>query len=174
MVDPYTSLDQKPYSTHYIHVDTVIDSPVQDVWPHALDIRTWMTDHKLETIAGKAGEVGHFERVWPRDVGQDVPLPHYHLYGVAKVIPFKLIALEVFPEKGGSYGNTLWPADYMAFDNILLTDVDGKTHVTFVAIGVNDIEREDSEDRNFSDMITRYFATLTELVENERQAAKAT
>jgi hypothetical protein len=76
---------------------------------------------------------GHFERVHPRSVGAETPLPHYHLYGIAEIIPFKLIALEVLPEKGGSYGEK---REWASFDNIVFTDLGGRTQLTFLMVDV--------------------------------------
>jgi len=135
MPENRTSLNHRPYESVYVHRETTIDHPVERVWPHALNIGGWMSAHQLETLAGDAGKVGHFERVLPRGLGDDVPRPHYHLYGIAEIVPNKLIALEVLPEQGGSYGNT---REWMSFDTILLTELgDSRTKITFVMIDVH-------------------------------------
>jgi hypothetical protein len=172
VVDRYETLDQKPYGSVYLYVETIIDRPVEEVWPHALNIGGWMSAHRLETIAGEPGKVGHFERVHPRGLGADVPEPHYHLYGIAKTIPYKLIVLEVFPEKGGSYGVT---NRYISFDNILLIDLGGRTKVIFLMIdahvGARDEqyeERRNKEVEGAVDMLTGYFENLRRLVDGSR------
>jgi hypothetical protein len=132
--DVYKSLHEKPYESIYLHVEATIDHPVEKVWPHALDIGSWMNAHRLETVAGEPGKVGHFQRVLPQGLGPEVPQPHYHLYGIAEIVPFKLIVLEVFPEKGGSYGKT---RPKMCFDSINLTDLGGRTHVSYLLIEAN-------------------------------------
>lgn len=171
MSGAYLHLSDKPYFSHYLYVDTVIDHPVETVWPHVLNIADWMVDHRLETLAGKPGEVGHFERVWPRDLGEEMPPPHYHLYGVAKVIPLKLIALEVFPEKGGSYGNRFYPESFISFDNILLTDLADRTAVTLLMVGVSKEDVAHSADpipdKQRISTLRRYLDNLRALVDDQ-------
>jgi hypothetical protein len=140
MADVYSNLGQKPYDSHYLYFETTIDSPVEKVWPHALNIGSWMSAHGLETLAGEPGKVGHFEKVCPRDLGSDAGLPHYHLYGIAHIVPFKYIALEVLPEMGGSYGNS---RQWMSFDGILLVDLGGATKVIFLVVDVHMGERDE-------------------------------
>jgi hypothetical protein len=166
----YGALEDKPYESHYLYVDTIIDHPVEKVWPHALDIGRWMTAHRLETLSGEKCRVGHFERVFPRSIGQDVPLPHYHLYGIAKIIPLKYIALEVMPENGGSYGVK---KEWMSFDGILFSDIGDRTHVVFLmvdaALGNIDAEYSQRRAKEVEDaraMINGYFENLKQLAGN--------
>jgi hypothetical protein len=176
MANTYENLDQRPYESHYLYAETIIDHPVKKVWPYALNIRSWMSDHRLETVNGETGRVGHFERVFPHGLTAETPQPHYHLYGVAEVIPFKCIALEVFPEKGGSYGNA---KERTSFDCILLVDLGEKTKLIFLAIDVNmvrgeqkDIDfqkREETGDADGHQRLNRYFENLKQLVRNENQ-----
>jgi hypothetical protein len=162
------SLDQKPYDSHYLYLETIIDQPVEKVWPHALNIGSWMTAHRLETIDGEPGDVGHFERVFPRGIGDQVPLPHYHLYGIAEVIPYKLIALEVFPERGGSYGKV---EEWMSFDNILFVDMVERTCVIFLMVDAHlehadpdGHQRRKKEVDEARPLVTRYFENLKQLI----------
>jgi hypothetical protein len=165
----YQRLEQKPYDSFYVYVETVIHHPLEKVWPRALEIGRWMSAHRLETLDGKPGEVGHFERVYPRDLGPEVPEPHYHLYGIAHVIPLKLIVLEVFPEQGGSYGKT---KPKWSFDSVLLTDLGGETQVGFHMVDVH-LEKGDAgfharreeELRAVRGMLEAYFDNLRRLVE---------
>lgn len=167
----FRSLDQKPFESHYFYVETVIDHPVAKVWPQALRIESWMTDHRLETLSGTPGKVGHFERVYMREIAPTIPAPHYHLYGISEVIPLKCIALEVFPEKGGSYGNT---REWMAFDSLLFTDIIDRTRVAFLQVHVNmgGEQKEDAAARQQRmkdeavgrDRLERYFGNLKRLV----------
>lgn len=164
----YESLDQKAYESHYLLEETVIDHPVERVWPHALKIGSWMSAHGLETVSGTAGEVGHFERVFPRNLGQDVGLPHHHVYGVAHIIPHKYIALEVFPERGGSYGDT---KQWMSFDGILLTDIGGKTKLMFLLVDVHmdkasaeEYARRQTKVEAARTLLEQYFENLKRLV----------
>jgi hypothetical protein len=124
-------LADKPFASHYLHVAAVIDAPVSQVWPHVLDIESWLQDHELETINGAPGTVGLVQRVRPRGLSEAIPRPHYHLYGIAHVVPERLIVLEVFAEKGGSYGIT---HDWAMFDYLIVSDKGDKTEVSFVML----------------------------------------
>lgn len=168
MTDEYRSLADRPYGSLYLYVETIIDHPVEKVWPNALDIGSWMSAHRLETLAGEPCKIGHFERVYPGGLGADVPLPHHHLYGIVAIIPHKLIALEVFPERGGSYGVT---KPWMSFDNILLTDLGDRTKVVFLMVdahlGAHDEEyhrRRQREVEGGRDLLNGYFENLRRLV----------
>src|SRR5688572_18261145 len=101
----YRSLAQKPFETHYLHFEATIAAPIANVWEQAVHIGRWMNDHELQTLAGTPGELGHFEKVLPRGLDENTPSPRHHYYGIAYLEPLKCITLEVFPEKGGSYGN---------------------------------------------------------------------
>jgi hypothetical protein len=124
----YQTLAQKPFETHYLHFEAVIDAPLKKVWEKAVHIGQWMNDHKLETLSGKPGELGHFEKVLPRGM-DNVPMPRHHYYGIALLVPLKCISLEVFPEKGGSYGN---PDQWQMFDHVLFNEVGGKTRIVLL------------------------------------------
>lgn len=173
MSDVYQHLSDKPYESMYMYGDTIIDHPVEKVWPHALNIGAWMSGHGLEPISGKPGQVGFFERVFSKDLGENVGKPHYHLYGIAEVIPYMMIALEVFPEKGGSYGNKM---PRMSFDFILLARLGERTQVTFAMVDValqkgdqsfqRDQQREHEEGRK---RLEPYFNNLKRLVEGSHK-----
>lgn len=167
----FERLNQKPYKSHYFYVEAVIDQHIERVWSHALRIDDWMTDHRLETVAGKPTEIGHFERVYPCDIDPNVPKPHYILYGIAEIVPLKCIALEVFPEKGGSFGDA---KQWMAFDSILFSDLGGKTRIAFLQIHVSPGESSDRADDTSADKssegdavfrqrLLRYFDNLRRL-----------
>jgi len=167
----FERLNQKPYTSQYFYVETVIEQRVELIWPHALRIGDWMTDHRLQTLAGRPGEIGYFERVYPSGISADVPKPHYILYGIAEIIPFRCIALEVFPEKGGSLGDT---TQWTSFDSILFSDLGDKTRVAFLQVHVssNDNRRDDKhshastegQDTAFRERLYRYFDNLRRLV----------
>jgi hypothetical protein len=165
----FTRLDQKPFESHYRYFETTIDHAVEKVWPHALNIAGWMTDHRIVTLAGEPGKVGHFERVFARGIGPQVPEPHHHLYGMAALVPLKYIALEVFPERGGSYGNT---REWAGFDGILLVDLGDKTKVIVLLMVVTRGKVEETktlEEQRQDDEATRaqlesYFKNLKRLV----------
>jgi hypothetical protein len=163
--DRYKSLDDKPYDSFYLYVDTVIDYPVERVWPHALNIGRWMSAHRLDRIEGEPGQVGFFERVYPVSLASTVPEPRYHLYGIAEIIAPKLIALEVFPENGGSYGNT---RPKMSFDTIFLTDLGDRTHVGFYMVDVHlgegdeqsHVRRKAELEGGVRELLMQYFENL--------------
>jgi len=164
----YTNLSQRPYESHYLFLDARIDAPVEKVWPHALNIGSWMTAHRLETIGGESGKIGHLERVYPKHLASAVGHPRYHLYGVTNIIPHKYIGLEVFPEKGGSYGDR---NEWMSFDGVLLIDLGGRTQVVFLMVDVQmgsrdqaERERRQQEINEGREMITGYFENLRALV----------
>ena len=127
-------LDQRPYESYYKIHETTINHPLEKVWPHVLNIGGWMINHEMETISGEPGQEGHLVKVMPHGIGDEVPLPHYHLYGITKIIPYKYIALEIFNEEGGSYGVN---KKGMSFDSILLNEVNGKTKITFLITGMS-------------------------------------
>lgn len=177
----YERFDQKPFESRYMYEETIIDYSVEKVWPHALNIKGWMSDHRLETLEGKPGKVGHFERVYPAEgVGAEVPLAPYHLYGVAEIIPFKLIVLEVFSEIGGSYSSA---REMIVFDAILLTDLGKKTNFAVLAIdtwmGSKQEKGKHTEELCFDEKVMRarlkrYFENLKQLVKNgEASTSKA-
>lgn len=166
----YRSLADKPYESEYLVHDTVIDCRVTELWPHLLNIGGWMSAHRLETIDGAAGQAGFFERVHPSNIVAGAPEPHYHLYGIAEIVPYKCVALEVFPEAGGSYGNN---AEKTSFDTILLTDLGVRTHLTFLMIDVllskaagGTIHTEDKQARKqrLAAVLDGYFDNLRRLV----------
>jgi hypothetical protein len=172
---PYRTLNDKAYRSEYLHHDTVIDCPVAELWPHVLNIGGWMSAHRLETLDGKPGEVGYFERVYPRHLSAETPEPRYHLYGIAEVVPFKCVALEVFPESGGSYGSSV---NKTSFDVISLTDLGGRTHLTFLMVDVlltpragEVLHGEDKASRSarLRSVLDAYFNNLRALVDVARQ-----
>jgi hypothetical protein len=174
----YKTLDDKPYQSAYLYHDAIIDSPVRELWPHVLNIGGWMAAHGLETIDGRPGEVGHFERVHPRGLAAGTPEPHYHLYGIAEIVPFKCVALEVFPEAGGSYGNS---AKKTSFDTILLSDLGERTHLSFLMIDVllqpregDVLHAEDKQQRRerLRSLLDTYFDNLRRLVLRAREQAQ--
>jgi hypothetical protein len=167
----FRSLDEKPYDSFYLYTETMIDHPVARVWPHILDIGSWMSAHRLETIAGERGRVGHFERVYPQSASNG-PAPRYHLYGVAEVIPEQLIVLEVFPEKGGSYGNA---RERVSFNTISLVSLGDRTRVGYQMIDVHLGQGGDEfrsrrklELEGVRELLRGYFENLRQHVERGR------
>lgn len=170
MTETYKSLAEKPYQSLYLQADTTIPHSVEKVWSHVLNIGGWMSAHRLEPIAGEPGKVGFFERVYPAGLGDEFGYPRYHLYGITEIIPQKYIALEVFPEKGGSYGSNV---ERMSLDSVVLTAVGEQTHLFFVMIDLTLGEvdeafrqRQQREHSLGQALIRQYFDNLKALVEN--------
>lgn len=167
----YQSLADKPYESDYLLVETTLSHAIERVWPHIIQIGTWMTDHRMTTIEGEPGQEGHFERVFPQDLDASVPAPLYHLYGIAKIIPHKLIAMEVFPERGGSYGKS---REWVMFDSIILTDLGDRTHIAFLLIDMHaghgepksseKLAEEEAQRDTMRDRLQRFFLNLDRLV----------
>jgi hypothetical protein len=149
----YTSVEGRPFNTHYVWAEAVLDHPVEKVWEVAVDLAAWMpANHEWEVISGEVGKVGVLYRIWPRKHyvgGDECPPPHYHWVGIAKLIRHKLIGVEVWPEKGGSYGDKFVPASYRGLDNVLLTDLgDGRTNVRGLFIATMDQQADQELDTN--------------------------
>lgn len=169
----YQTLAEKPYETHYVWKEIEIDAPVETVWPLAVRIPDWMNAHRLETLDGSPGELGHFEQVFPQNLAPDTPTPHHHFYGIAHLVPLRYIALEVFPERGGSYGKT---RDWTMVDQIMLNDLgDGRTRVAFAIVDLlagpahPDHEPEDPP----SDLLERYLKVLKAQAEGATEGSRA-
>jgi hypothetical protein len=164
----YTSLGAKPYDSFYLYLETTLNHPISRVWPHVLNIGGWMSAHPLETIDGKAGEVGYFQRVYPA-AATSGPAPNYHLYGISEIVPLKHVVLDVFPENGGSYGND---RPRMSFNTISTTEIDGRTVVGYQMIDVHlgrggdeFCARRTREMQGVRELLLKYFDNLKQLVE---------
>ena len=178
MQEGYERLEQKPFESHYRYFETVVAQPVERVWPHALNIGGWMGDHRLEPLDGRPGEVGFFEKVIPHGLGAEFALPHHHLYGIADVVPYKQISLEVFAEKGGSYGIE---REWIGFDTILLVDLGSSTKVIVLLLVVHLgqrpdaspslAERQHAEDVATRAQLERYFNNLHCMVNDATTAS---
>lgn len=121
--------DVEYYDVTY-YTETIIDAPVNKVWPHALNTKGWLNDLRTETVFGQVGKVGHVERVaHPSIFDDDLALRNYHYDKLTEVIPNKLFTLKVFSEKGGSYGSG---EENVSFDTFILTESNGKTKVSLI------------------------------------------
>jgi hypothetical protein len=142
----YTSVDERPFHTHYVWAEAVLDHPIEKVWEYALDLPLWMgANHEWEPLAGETGKAGMLWRIWPRrhyvaEKGMDpdnLAPPRYHFVGIGKVIRHKLIGVEVWPERGGSYGAAIDPS-HRGLDSVLFTDLGERTNVRALFIAVED------------------------------------
>ena len=168
MPQTYAGFDERPFDSHYLYTDTVIDYPIDVVWPRAINIPAWMHDHvRYESVSGSPGEVGNLLRVLLRDPGE-LPPPQYTLTGIAHIIPFKLITFEVFPEKGGSYGGEVFPSDYRGFDTFLFTDLGERTKVAFFVVSTSEskIAIPKSDEARVA-AVQKHFDNLRELIASE-------
>lgn len=172
MTKEFEPSTQKPVDVYFFE-ETTIDQPAEKVWPHLLNIKGWLNDYATETISGEGGKVGLLVKVMPPGIGDEVPLPHNHLYRLATAIPNKLITLKVFSEEGGSYG-----MDYTNIDNMLLTEIGGKTKISF--IGGMEIRSHGMAEKEIQEYIKnieesvpvrfeKFWANLKYLVESNTQ-----
>jgi hypothetical protein len=173
----YTSVDARPFSTHYVWAEADIEHPVEKVWDFAVDLPLWMgANHEWEPLAGELGKAGMLWRIWPRrhyvaESGldpDDLAPPRYHYVGIAKVIRHKLIGVEVWTERGGSYGGALHES-HTGLDSLLLTDLGGRTNVRGLFIAVEDPKPEQhvdtSEEEQLAANVMLHFENLRKLID---------
>jgi hypothetical protein len=173
----YETVDERPFDTHYVWADADFDHPIETVWEQALDIPSWMgANHEWEPITGEPGKAGMLYRLWPRKhylvesgVEGECPPPHYHFVGIAKVIRHKLLGVEVWPEKGGSYGG-LVEAAHKGLDSLVFTDLgNGRTNVKGLFIAVEerkpDQHIDTSEEENIAANVMLHFDNLRKVIE---------
>jgi len=104
-------------SDSYYFVDTyevMIDRPAVDVWPHLLDVASWMYEFSMIHESGPYQAEGEVFRLY---AGQDFFME------IAKLIPGKLIVAINLP-------STMLGEDSVGVSLISLTEVDGKTLVS--------------------------------------------
>ena len=124
----YVIADEPDRSSEvYAYNEVIIDHPIAMVWPHVLNISSWMTDYRFNMISGEKNKEGEFGRAaWIRKSDGITP-PLYHFYKLSSVVPQKIVTFTFFSEEGGSYG-----LDYSASYHILLTECQGSTKLTSV------------------------------------------
>ena len=167
------SRDMKFYDSAY-YTETVIEYPIEKVWPHILNINGWLIDDEFitQTVSGEEGEVGHIVKMVRLGVSDETPLPHYHFYKLTEVIPNKLFTLKGFSEEGGSYGLP----EKLGFETFILTEDNGNARVSLIynAERIRDdsqsIENIASsireENRKFDNLFVRFWNNLRQLIEN--------
>jgi hypothetical protein len=174
----YTSLGEKPFDSHYDWREIDIAAPVSTVFARARHISEWMNAHEIVSIHGIPGEAGHFGRVFPRNLSPGTPEPRHHLFGIAYLVPDRFIGIEVFNERGGSYGKT---NGWLALDGIIFTSLDSRrTRVAFLitdlhegAPSTNESEARAAEMASLGDnLLVPYLRTLKQQAESDVLAAK--
>jgi len=150
------------------HSETVLDASVEEVWPYALDIKTWMNGHDLETVAGTPNTVGEIVKITPRNTPPSAPREHYAFYQVTKIIPRKQIVIKVYSAPGGTLGK-----EVLEYDAITLFDEQGRTRVVFDMNGesigphidASELEKEEkAEDEEVYGLLEAYWKNLAALV----------
>jgi hypothetical protein len=101
-----------------VRSEITIDRPVNDVWPHILDLGSWMSHLHFQTIKGERGNEGEVRRV---TLEGTTP---YHPYFITtvRVIQFERYVLKITSEDG--------PA-YFGFADFSLAPVGRKVHLTY-------------------------------------------
>lgn len=110
-----------------VHSETLIDECIENVWPQALDVKSWMNLADLQTVSGVSNNEAELVKVANRKFDESAPLPHHHFYRVISVVPMKQVVLSVFPEIEGSYGFERMNF----FDIVTVYENDGSTIVAF-------------------------------------------
>lgn len=148
-------------SYHYVdHYEVMIDASPQEVWPHILDLRSWMHEFNMLHESGPPGSEGEILRLYE---GQDFFLQ------VVKIIPERMILSVNLPSSIGG-------EDSVGVSMMTLAEVDGGTLVTnFMSRrydGAGDAftglqERRNSDEyKEFNErMWTDFLLRLKELVE---------
>ena len=102
-------------SYHYVdHYEVLIDAPSEDVWPHLLDMGSWMHGFDMLHESGPTGSEGQVLRIYE---GQDFFLE------IVKIIPGRVLV-------GVNLPSNMEGEESVGISMMTLTDVDGKTLVS--------------------------------------------
>ena len=158
------------------YTDTVIEYPIEKVWPHAFNINSWLVGGGFDsqTMAGEQGKAGHLIKILAHGMGDETPRPHYHFCKLTEVIPHRLFTIKGFSEEGGSYGRP----QHRSYENFLLTEENGHTRVSLIYNVERLIETAEDKDRieaivrdekkTFANMDT-YWDKLKQLVKSSHE-----
>jgi hypothetical protein len=114
------------YNGHF-ELEILIERPVSQVWNQFVDLSTWVTSHRIETVAGEAGKLGSVTRVTDLTAEEfGCPPPYHHYCKIIKLVPHQQYVLKTYSEKGGSYG-----MEMKCFDDTRFVALNGKTQVIF-------------------------------------------
>lgn len=100
-----------------VRSEITINRPVKEVWPHFIDMGTWMTEVRFQNIGGKSGEEGEIRLVRP---AKDVSASGYSIKTV-RITPFKQYVVKVVSESPVFNG----------FGDFSFTETAGKTHMVY-------------------------------------------
>ena len=127
MLFPVAVMAQRPFDPGTDAVTTcdlvvrseiTIDRPVAEVWPHFLDMGSWMSGIRFQHIRGRDGEEGEVRRVTE---GGGSPYGSYFITTV-RVTPLERYVVRVASEGGG---------DYFGFAAFSFSAAGNKTHLIY-------------------------------------------
>jgi len=104
--------DQNSYH-HVSHYNVAIEAPANAVWPHLIDLGSWMYDFEMSVVSGQAGEEGAVYRLYPEQG---------FLIQVTSVVPNNLLVIANLPSTFQGESST-------GVGVIRLNEVDGVTYV---------------------------------------------
>lgn len=133
----------------YVSVaEIVIDAPASTVWPHALNMGSWVEDFHIEHTSGEANAEGEIQYLWPAAVKvldgvatiaeQDRTLENAAVFKTLKIIPRKFWYAVKVPKMesiGWAQGRTETAAANILSSGgflIWLTEIGGRTTVTAI------------------------------------------
>jgi hypothetical protein len=151
----------------YYFVDTyevLIDAPAEDIWPHLLDVASWMFEFSMIHESGPHNAEGEVFRLYE---GQDF------FVEIAKILPGKLLVLVNLP-------STMQDEESVGIGMTSLTAVGGKTlvshfmsrHYDWSLAAPNPLrERRASQDFQENTRVTwdKFLNRLRELAEGTRE-----
>lgn len=116
--------------------EMVIDAPPEAVWPHLVNVKSWIYDFHFETVAGRAGEQGEVQYLWPASVEvlnatlstppEERTAEKASAFKTLKLIPNKLWFASL-PTKCDQSGLVS-----QGVNLVLLHPLSGRTHVTAI------------------------------------------
>lgn len=88
---------------------TLIDRPIDEVWPHLLNMEAWMKDFAIQSVEGEKNRVGELRKVLPRAEpgAMGVEEIHAFYFRTLKVTPCAELAYKAYtPHRGEEYSFT--------------------------------------------------------------------
>jgi hypothetical protein len=85
-----------------VSATTVINHPLDVVWPYLLNQATWMTEYRIESVGGERNKEGELKKVMHLEPGFED-----FFFRTLLLIPFRKFVYKAFTEnRNGSYGFT--------------------------------------------------------------------